>query len=546
MREKNAAATEEAECLHSNTFQHLNTHGAVMPGSKRSLAPTFFPERANDKRTPPPPLNEGFAIPNRRPIPVATPKTEGKRTGGNPKPYGRGSAALALEHITDPAGCSDALAKEVSANTSKGPLASRRELWSQLATKAGHARPFCLDPDLIYQVMGALKLANFRSAQLYLDAAKSQHIADGHPWTAQLQQCYRAAVRSCNRNIGNPKQAAPLPLLQLADIQTEDALVPQGPKWPARSTLLASWWLLREIEASQAQRQHVEVDENLKKIAWRLPSSKTDWKALGATRCHSCSCEFAPTKQCPYHCMVAQLESIGKDAEAPIFPSENGQPASKQGWADTFQCLAEQLGIPLTYQNGARKFTGHSARATGAVFLASTQVELWRIQLFGRWGSQVFLQYLRDAPLGQLDQLSLETSVHLSMATAKAQLQDMLRQAKHDITSTLACPMPAMIEDCEAAALDLPEPKPSDVIIRNCNGGKIHRALDYDELTHPKEWRTRCSWHFGLHHTSFEIIDEHPSDKTCCLKCFPELKSQTKSSTSGSSTDSSSTSDPTA
>lgn len=141
--------------------------------------------------------------------------------------------------------------------------------------------------------------------------------------------------------------------------------------WPARASLLASWWLLREIEAAHAIREHIEIDQANKRVNWRLPPSKTDWKALGATRSHSCSCECAPAAE----------------PSSPVFPSSVGSPASKTGWADTFQHLRAALGLPTSHPNGARSFTGHSARASGAVHLAASQIEVWRIQLFGRWGS---------------------------------------------------------------------------------------------------------------------------------------------------------------
>ena len=186
-----------------------------------------------------------------------------------------------MAHMADPANCLAVLKKDISASTTVGPTASRRKLWADLAIKAGALDPFELDPPLMFKVMGALKLAGFRSAQLYMDAAKAAHIAAGHPWHAQLQQAYRAAVRSCNRGMGTPKQAAPLPLPRLGQFSQQDPVAKGGPSWPGRSTILASWWLLREIEASNALVEHVEVDAAAKRISWRLPSSKTDWKALG-------------------------------------------------------------------------------------------------------------------------------------------------------------------------------------------------------------------------------------------------------------------------
>ena len=326
--------------------------GSAMPGKKRSWQKSQQAEPAGHGKLLP--LREGFAIPIRG---TGSPKLRDgpaglsqAREGGGPRPYARGSSAEALAYIADPSLCSSTLKKDISAATTTGPNESRRQLWADLATKAGYSDPFHLRPDMVYEVMGALKLAGFRSAQLYLDTAKAQHVSLGYAWSDQLRQCYRAAVRSCLRNIGSPKQASPLPLAELAALGGSEAVVNGGPIWPARAALLASWWLLREIEASHAVREHVEVDEGNRRISWRLPSSKTDWKALGATRCHSCSCEFAPPVRCPYHCMVAHLEAVGQRPGAPFSRQQTGAPHPKlvgptpsSGWA---QLLGYQSPTP--------------------------------------------------------------------------------------------------------------------------------------------------------------------------------------------------------
>ena len=160
---------------------------------------------------------------------------------------------------------------------------------------------------MIYAVMGALNLAGYRSSELYLEAAKGVHIAEGCPWTQQLQQAAKAAIRSCKRARGPPKQAAGLPMDKLSKLNLDQQLAPGGPSWPVRSTLLAAWWLLREIEASRAKKKHITVVRELKRITWRLPSSKTDQAALGAERTHTCNCAFSPPEMCPYHLMVQHL-----------------------------------------------------------------------------------------------------------------------------------------------------------------------------------------------------------------------------------------------
>ena len=489
-------------------------------------------------------LHEGFAIPRDRKI-RSVPKTEERPIlGGGPKPYSRGASSLALEHMEDPDKCQQALLEDVSAENTKGPTASRKQLRASLATKAGFMDPFHLEPEMIYKVMGSLKLANFRSAQLYLDTAKAQHIAAGHSWSEQLKQSYRASVRSCQRNLGQPKQAAPLPISELAKLPNDMESPNGGPSWPARSALLCSWWLLREIEASHAVRAHITVDDKKKLVSWRLPSSKTDFRALGATRNHSCSCEFSPPEQCPYHRMVEHLLAIGVDDDSPVFPAMEGSPATKQGWADTFEMLGTKLELPTTYPNGARCFTGHTGRASGAVHLAASNIELWRIQLFGRWGSQVFIQYIKDAPWKQMDKLALESSVHLSIETAKAELQDLIRRAESGLNSVVACPSPEMLQDCSAALPTVDPPKITDVFIHNTSGGKVHRTLVYGDEIHPREWKTRCSWRFGSQHTMYDVVQETPTEKMACKKCFPELRKIAPDQSDSTSTDSDSSSSP--
>ena len=119
--------------------------------------------------------------------------------------------------------------------------------------------------------MGAFKAANYRSAEQYLEVAKAIHIARGGEWTAQLAQARRLAIRSCKRHLGSPKQAGGLVLLELGKlVHLAEPLAEEGPTW----TLLISWWLLREIEASNTRRSHISINTQDTKVTWRLPSSR--------------------------------------------------------------------------------------------------------------------------------------------------------------------------------------------------------------------------------------------------------------------------------
>lgn len=493
------------------------------------------------------PLREGFALPGygapAPPTSLSDPSGDRDRTDGEAVPYRRGSMRLAMAAASNPLECQRVLVAGALADTTRGPDASRRKLWAQLARRCGFEDPFLLSPQLIYSVMGALKQGGYRSASQYLESAQGAHVALGHPWNAQLQQARRAAIRSCKRFLGNAKQAGGLPLTRLPEVVSQEPLARGGPLWPGRSTMLASWWLLREREAAQAKRKHIQVDESAKTISWRLPSSKTDQAALGAVRTHACACSIGNVHTCPFHLMLQQLQAIHTDPSTPVFPSATGDPATKIGWADTFEAIAVRLGLPILYPNGARVFTGHSARVTGARHLASTNIELWRIQLFGRWGSAVFLHYIQDAPNIQMQTLALESSAMLSIQTAKAQLEALVRQVQTK-QEPLALVQQENLTDCQAVLEDNPptEISGSEPWVLNTNpSGKLHRALICAKEVNPRSWRTRCGWNFAVRAADYTMYDSDlggPLNAVKCRKCFPE---QCEEAPKGSSSSESST-----
>ncbi|CAE7481466.1 PAPP5 [Symbiodinium natans] len=405
------------------------------------------------------------------------------------------------------------------ASTSAAPIESRKRLWVQLSDKAGYPDHFQLTPMHIRTVMGALKLGGYRSAVQYMEVAKQEHIGLGHPWTEKLQQTYRAAKRSCMRGLGPAKQASALPMGRLAGFSSSEPMATSGPTSPARSTIISSWWMLRELEASRAKIEHLTFDHVNKTVTWLLPSSKTDVAALGASRKHSCACSALCPSLCPYHCVLAQVGD--RPGHAPVFTDVEGYPPSKAGWANTFQSLAAALGLPVTFRNGARAFTGHSARATGAQFMAIKGIELWRIQIFGRWGSAVVLRYLREAPVEQLGQLAVEAGHADSLARARKELEELIAKGQAFLNAQqIAVPDPDWLQDCEASSSQTGAPIPAGaapprdfsarLVLNLSPGGKLHRCVtdlsDPRMALHPKHWRTSCAWPFARDCSSFSWV----------------------------------------
>ena len=83
----------------------------------------------------------------------------------------------------------------------------------------------------------------------------------------------------------------------------------------------------------------------------------------------------------------------------PLFPNIHGKACSKLAMARTFVKAAEFLGVPTTTPDGSETITGHSLRVTGAQGLARIGLDLWTIQLIGRWGSDAIKRYVRLVPL---------------------------------------------------------------------------------------------------------------------------------------------------
>ena len=478
----------------------------------------------------PGPLREGPAAAHSEPAAERMGPYQG------PAQYRRGSLVRA-RHLArhDLARCAQALLDDVDAGTSRATIRSLQRTWHALATAAGYGDPFCLDPEMVFAVTGVLKSAQYRSAANYLSAAKRAHVEAGHPWDAQLDLCFRQAVRAARRNLGPSQFAEAIPLADMASVRDAEPSCAGGPRHPGRSCLIASWWLLREVEASNAQIRHLEFDEARLLVSLRLPNSKTDPQGLGTECSHTCCCQRSHPELCPYHLVVAHVRDIRAElgtASQWLFPSTAGVQPSKRGWAGTFQSVAARSGLQLTTEHGALRYTGHSARASGAQHLAAHGIELWRIQLFGRWSSAAFLRYVRAAPLAALKHLAAETT---AVAAVDDTFAEPARHRPQSPADLLVHTTPDMVAECAVPAT--PAPDRPEYVLNAASGGKCHLVQDHGARLPPRHWRTMCGWYFGRGYTDFDFVPQ-PSGPRCRV-CFrsgrvPENLIHTSSSTTSS------------
>ena len=219
---------------------------------------------------------------------------------------------------------------------------------------------------------------------------------------------FRRISRAAARGRGLARQAGELPFLRLCELpDTEAPLVAGGPCHPRRLAIIASWWLLREVEIANLTLACVSFTATSASV--HLPTSSSDTSGQGTTRALGCACASSVAALCPYHSLHAQaswamaradettvVSQCHKVVSFPLFPDRGTTSASKKLTCDTVMAIAGALGLPLHTQTGAPRYSGHSFRATGAMYLAASGIDVWRIQLHGRWGSNAVLRYIRS------------------------------------------------------------------------------------------------------------------------------------------------------
>ena len=331
------------------------------------------------------------------------------------RPTVRGDKSLALGAARSQESREEALQEltgAFSSASSVGPQASLLKTWIQFhdAWFEGTVDAFPLTVLKIYAVAAMLKRGGYRAVDGYLSRAKDAHLEAGFVWDDFLDRAVRRARRAATRGIGPARQSASFDLQAAADrLQTlpatsESSGVPVG----GRSLVVAgAFWMLRELELSSAIVADVTVTANPVSVAWRLPVSKTDVRALGQSRKWDCLCAGDRSIICPAHAIQEQLALLADLfgevlPSTPLFPNRAGEVVEKKAVVTFIETVATLLDEPLTDDQGQRRFGGHSLRVTGARHLASIGLEISLIQLMARWSSDVVLRYVAEAPLEQI------------------------------------------------------------------------------------------------------------------------------------------------
>ena len=233
-------------------------------------------------------------------------------------------------------------------------------------------------PEVVYCLGAALKWRGYRSADIYLYLSKTVAERHGCVIDAITRRALTDVIRSCKRGIGPAKRCEGLVFEIMGDLPASQAAWCTGGPWRPRAALiLGAWWMLREVEFSNAELRSVSFNRRLRSASWTLPTSKADVSALGETVTHGCCCRWdgnfrAPSPLCPYHLLLehmkcqfrryrSRFDSAGWALPGyPLFPDEHGDVCSKYGVTETIRCAAGHLGQALVDPGGLILHTGHA------------------------------------------------------------------------------------------------------------------------------------------------------------------------------------------
>lgn len=460
-----------------------------------------------------------------------------------------------------------ALQRDYTATSAKGPNNSLLRTWEAMHRKMHQGRTdyFPLTVDKLARVAAAFKLCGYRSFANYLSKAKEQHIVLGGEWSDELQLEGRRAVRSVTRGIGPGQQRTLLDIDRIVRNQKGhrielEPLVEDGPVGPYCMMVIGCYFLLREAEASLMLSGNVILDQGLKQVTLRLPSSKTDAAAIGVERSWGCLCKSHGVEGCPFHLADLQAKFLYKlfgnyDAgRLPFFPTRHGNPVDKSKAVETFEAVHTRLGLNITDEDGYRLLGGHSMRLAGARILSSAGLRIYQIELLARWKSPMLLHYAQSAPLKRITEDLAEVTTKRNLdevletirnemanleksardASRSGELQERLVQLETKVQQVDARTGTMIQEQLLRIKHQLLD-KPCEYL-RNLSTGTWH-VVQQDGIGHaPINWSTVCGWKFAM--SQFVRCSKEPSVKDkVCDKCFPDAKRNTTSDSDSSSSD---------
>jgi hypothetical protein len=372
-------------------------------------------------------------------------------------------------------------------------MVARLATWDRTAASLGLDPQDSVTSEGLVTVVGVLRSAGYRSAVNYLHAALQRFVMSGGVLCPAIRAVVRGCERACKRGQGPPNRAAAVPLTGLVTLPSVWLVKDDAPRCQRDVSIVACWWMLREIELASIDAGDVCFETTpVAHATLLLKVSKMDQGAKGSRVALACVCTPPATGAnplCP-HCAMKRLYTAsvlavedGGHNSQPLVVAQAGGRTSKAGVLAMISKAGELLGV-------AGPVRGHSFRVSGAVYLAKAGISTDRIMALGRWTSSAVNLYLRDAPTFA----TLATSIEAVNCASRL--------------------------DAQVAAQ---APAPLDYVFSTRPGvkagGLLHKVLLGDVSVPPVMWAATCGWRFAeaghsARRTAFR------ADMAKCTKCF--------------------------
>jgi len=189
---------------------------------------------------------------------------------------------------------------------------------------------------------------------------------------------------------------------------------------------------------------------------------------------------------------------------SPLFPDYLGNVIKKAGMVATIEQMASKTGERLTNSAGTRRFGGHSMRVTGSRFWARAGLEVFKIQIFARWGSSVILRYVSDVPIANLtgEICSSQRVEEPALRSLVAKLDQHIKCAQEQNESL-------------RAELKRLESSVNPQLVQNSHTKVWHAVLVCGITYPPAMWRSCCGWKFGQVPHSLSATHPPPASNFC-------------------------------
>ncbi|CAE6943486.1 unnamed protein product [Symbiodinium sp. CCMP2592] len=306
---------------------------------------------------------------------------------------------------------------------------------------------------------------SYRSCAQYFSAVvKHQERELRIPVSDLLSGLIRDCKRSILRGLGPEQLKDSFDVWSLRPLLQESSQIVEA--WSAEdlnamtdATLIAVWFMLREVELSNIRRSHLYVEGS--QLFILLAVYKTG-------------------KDLPKSRVVACFRSVLQAAGVPLTrPDESG------------------VQVP--------RFHGHCARVSGAQWLISLHLALHLVMLLGRWSSAAIYKYVQSTPLLQLpsathqvfqgiagDAVNVQTELHGAASLAASSAASQPDNQAIDLTQELAT-----LQE-EVSFLKKAASEPPETLVRSVRSLLVHRIRVNEKSNPPRKWKTVCGWPYGL------------------------------------------------